>query len=89
MGKIRVSKKTRGSHDPEMDPPLNCSVMYVELRNSYDGVSAIEGGFEARAGSGVIRSDEISMGSIEERVEVDHVPRHVVCPFENLGSDVH
>jgi hypothetical protein len=27
-------------------------------------------------------------GSIEERVKVDHVARHVVGPFEDLWSDV-
>jgi hypothetical protein len=64
-----------GSHDPEMDPLLNCSVMHVELCNGHDGVSAIEGGFEALACSGVIwRNEEVAMGSIEEQVEVDHVP---------------
>jgi hypothetical protein len=71
LAKPRLSS---GSHDPEMDPPLNCSVMHVELRNSHDGVSAIEGGFEALACSGVAWRDEIAMGSIEERVEMDHVP---------------
>jgi hypothetical protein len=57
-----------------VDPSLNSSVMHVELRNSHDGVSAIEGGFEALACSGVVWRDEVAMGSIEERVEVDHVP---------------
>jgi Na+-translocating ferredoxin:NAD+ oxidoreductase RnfA subunit len=71
-----------------MDPLLNCSVMHVELWNSHDRVSAIEGCFEALAGAGVVSSDEVSRGSIKERVEVCHVPRHVVGPFENLGSDV-
>jgi hypothetical protein len=71
-----------------MDPPLNCSVMHVELRNSHDRVSAIEGGLEALAGAGVISCDEISGRSVEERVEVYHVPRHGVGPFENLRSDV-
>ena len=28
------------------------------------------------------------MRSVEERVEMDHVARHVICPFEHLGSDV-
>jgi hypothetical protein len=41
-----------GCHDPDAEPPLNCSVMHVELRNSHDGVSAIGEGFEALAGSG-------------------------------------
>jgi hypothetical protein len=71
-----------------MDPPLNCSVMYVELRNSHDGVSAIEGGLEALAGSGVISGNKVAIGGIKERVEVDHIPRHVVGPFEDLRSDV-
>jgi hypothetical protein len=43
------------SHDPEMDPPLNQSVVNVELRHSsHDGVSAIEGVFQALAGAWVI-----------------------------------
>jgi hypothetical protein len=71
-----------------MDPPLHCSVMYVELRNSHDVVSAIEGGFEALAGSGVIGTDKVLVICVEERVEVDHVPRHVMGPFEDLGSNV-
>ena len=66
---------------------LNCSVMSVKFWNRHDGVSAIEGCFEALAGSGGIRGDEVSVQSVEERVEVDHVPRHVVGPFEDLGSN--
>ncbi len=62
--------------------------MDVELWNRHDVVSAIEGRLEALAGSGIIRGDEISMWSVEERVEVDHVARHVIGPFEDLGSDV-
>jgi hypothetical protein len=57
-----------------MDLPLNCSVMYVKFWNRHDGVSAIEGGFEALAGAGVVRGNKIAVGSIKERVEVDHVP---------------
>jgi hypothetical protein len=44
-----------------MDPPLNCSVMNVELWNHHDGVLAIEGGFEALAGAGVVCCDKIMM----------------------------
>ncbi len=71
-----------------MDPPLNCLVMHVKFWNRHDGVSAIEGGLEALAGAGGISCDEISGRSVEERVEVYHVPRHGVGPFENLRSDV-
>ena len=47
-----------GSHDPEMDPAIEtASVMYVELWNRHDVVSAIEGRLEALAGSGIIRCD--------------------------------
>jgi hypothetical protein len=28
---------------------------------------------------------EVAMWSIEERVKVDHVARHVIGPFEDLG----
>jgi hypothetical protein len=62
--------------------------MHVELRNSHDGVSAIEGGCEGLAGAGVIGSNEVLGVCIEERVEVDHVPGHVVGPFEYLWSNV-
>ena len=72
-----------------MDPAIEtASVMDVELWNRHDVVSAIEGRLEALAGSGVIRCDEVSMWSVEERVKVDHVARHVIGPFEDLGSDV-
>jgi hypothetical protein len=72
-----------------MDPAIEtASVMDVELWNRHDVVSAIEGRLEALAGSGIIRCDEVSMWSVEERVEVDHVARHVIGPFEDLGSDV-
>jgi hypothetical protein len=42
-------------------PPLKLSVMDVELRYRHDRVLAIEGSFEALAGSGVIRRDEVVM----------------------------
>jgi hypothetical protein len=72
-----------------MDPAIEtASVMDVELWNRHDVVSAIEGRLEALAGSGIIRCDEVSMWSVEKRVEVDHVARHVIGPFEDLGSDV-
>ena len=57
-----------------MDPAIETtSVMYVELWNRHDVVSAIEGRLEALAGSGIIWCDEGSVRSIEERVKVDHV----------------
>ena len=72
-----------------MDPAIETtSVMYVELWNRHDVVSAIEGRLEALAGSGIIWCDEGSVRSIEERVKVDHVTRHVIGPFENLWTDV-
>jgi hypothetical protein len=72
-----------------MDPAIEtASVMNVELRNCHDVVSAIEGRFESLAGSGIIWRDEVAMRSIEERVKVDHVARHVIGPFEDLGSNV-
>jgi hypothetical protein len=62
-----------------MDPAIEtASVMDAELRNRHDVVSAIEGRLEALAGSGVIWCKEVSVRSIEERVKVDHVARHVV-----------
>ena len=42
-------------------PPLNCLVMHVEFWNRHDGVSAIEGGLETLAGTGVICGDEVSV----------------------------
>ncbi len=63
-------------------------MVHVELRNSDYGVSAVEGSFESLAGAGVVGRDKISMGSVEERAEVDHVPGDVVCPFEHLRSNV-
>ena len=63
--------------------------MDVELWNRHDAVSAIEGRLEAFAGSGIIRGDEVSVRSIEERVKVlEHVARHISGPFEDLWSDV-
>jgi hypothetical protein len=62
----------------EMDPPLNCSVMYAELWNSHTDI----------CGFGVVGCSKILEGSIEERVKLDHVPRHVMGPFENLGLNV-
>jgi hypothetical protein len=62
--------------------------MDVELWNRHDFVSAIEGRLEALAGSGIIWCDEISMWSVEERVKVDHVARHVIGPLEDLWSNV-
>jgi hypothetical protein len=62
--------------------------MYVEFCNRRDGVSAIEEGLEALAGAGVVCGDEVVMGSIEERVKVDHVTGHVVGPFEHLWPNV-
>jgi hypothetical protein len=62
--------------------------MNVELRNCHDVDSAIEGHLEALAGSGVIRRDEVSVRSIEKRVKMDHVARHIVGPFEHLWADV-
>jgi len=72
-----------------MDPAIaTASVMDAELWNRHDVVSAIEGRLEALAGSGVIRCGEVLVRSVKERVEVDHVARHVVCPFEeDLGAD--
>jgi hypothetical protein len=63
-------------------------VVNIELGNCHDGVSAIEGGFEALAGLGIIGGDKVAMQIVEERVEMNHVPRHVVGPFEHLGSNV-
>jgi translation initiation factor IF-1 len=68
-----------------MDPAIEtASVMNVELRNCHDVVSAIEGRLSrlrVRGSSG----DEVAMWSIEERVKVDHVARHVIGPFEDWG----
>ena len=51
-----------------MDPAIETtSVMYVELWNRHDVVSAIEGRLEALAGSGIIWRDEVdTVRSIEE-----------------------
>jgi hypothetical protein len=50
-----------------MDPAIGtASVMYVELRNCHDVVSAIEGSLGALAGSGVIWRDEVLVRSIEK-----------------------
>jgi hypothetical protein len=69
-----------------MDPAIEtASVMNVELR-CHDVVSAIEGRFESLAGSGIIWRDEVAMRSIEERVKVDHVARHVIGPFEDWSN---
>jgi hypothetical protein len=46
---------------------------------------AIEGGLEALAGAGFICGNKVALGSIEERVKVDHVKGLVVCPFQHLG----
>jgi len=51
------------------------------------GWTAIQGvGF--LAGARVGGSGDVVEGGVEEGVEVDHVGGHVVCPFEDLGSDV-
>jgi hypothetical protein len=59
--------------------------MAVELWNSHNEVSAIEGGCEALTGLGVIGSNKVLGVGVKERVEVDHVPGHgVVGPFKYL-----
>ncbi len=57
-----------------MDPAIEtASVMYVELWNRHDVVSAIEGRLETMAGLGIGWRDQVSMWSVEERVEEYHV----------------
>jgi hypothetical protein len=49
---------------------------------------AIEGVFEALAGVGVVSYNEVPMESIEERVQVYHVPGHIVSPGKDLWLNV-
>jgi hypothetical protein len=64
------------------------SVINVELRHSHDGVSAIEGLFQALAGAGIIRSNDVSVWDIEKGVEMNHVTGHVVGPLKYLGANI-
>jgi hypothetical protein len=69
-------------------PLKDHSVINVELRHRHDGVSAIEGLFQALAGAGIIGGDDIAVGNIEKGVEMNHVARHVVGPLKDLGANI-
>jgi hypothetical protein len=62
--------------------------MDVQFWHCHDRVTAIEGCLQALAGAGVVGGNHVSVRSIEEGVQVDHVARHVVGPFEDLRADV-
>jgi hypothetical protein len=49
---------------------------------------AIEGLEEASPNDGVVGVGGFLMLSVKKRVMADHIARHVVCPFEDLGADV-
>ena len=72
--------------DPEWPEPFN-SVLQMECGHLHGRAAAIQlDRFAANAG--VVGGGDIVESDVEERVEGDHVSRHVVGPFEYLGSDV-
>jgi hypothetical protein len=61
-------------------------MMHAKLWNHHNGALAIEGCLEVLAGAGVLCGHKVAMGSIEEKVEVDHVEGHVfLVHFRTCG----
>ena len=52
----------------------------------YDGVV---GAINAALASWDVDGIGQGCGSVEKRVNIDHFFAHVICPFEDLGPDVH